>query len=70
MNGALLWGGIARGAKLPPAMLHWRLILAVTQVFTAARRKSEKLQDAREQKRIREVAELVRKREAGRKRRS
>jgi len=64
-----LWGCRVRGTKLPSNMAHWLVILRVTQVFHNWQRKVDKMKSAREQKRIREVAELVRKRESSGRRR-
>jgi len=64
-----IWGARIRKTKLPPAQAQWLLLLRISQLFRRFRSKSEKLREARERKRVREVADLVRKREATRKRR-
>lgn len=51
-------------------MGHWTLFLKLSQLFQSASRRADKMKQARERKRIREVAELVRDREKARKRRS
>ena len=45
-------------------------MLKVSQLFQVVGRRADKMRDAREKKRIRQVAELVREREAERKRRA
>jgi hypothetical protein len=47
-----------------------KVVLKLSQVFQVIGRRREKLRDARERKRVQQVAELVRKRESDRKRRA
>jgi hypothetical protein len=49
---------------------HFKIILKISQLFQGVGKKANKLKQSREQKRIRQVAELVREREAARKRRA
>ncbi len=51
-------------------MGHLKLMLKVSQIFQGFGKKAAKAKESREQKRIRQVAELVREREAARKRRA
>ena len=69
MATARLWGCQIRRTKLPSNISHWQIILRVFQVFRSIGGKTSKVKEARERKRQREVAELIREREAARKRR-
>ncbi len=67
---ARLWGCKVKNTKLPPNMGHWTVLLKISQVFQSASKRADKMKEARERKRIRQVAELVREREKARKRRA
>ena len=69
LSGTRLWGTRVRNTKLPKSMAHWRVILRFSEVFAGWQKTGEKMRSMREQKRIREVAELVRTRDTARKRR-
>jgi putative protein kinase ArgK-like GTPase of G3E family len=66
---AKLWGCKVRNTKLPSSVGHLKLLLKVSQIFQGFGKRAERMKQTREQKRIRQVAELVREREAERKRR-
>ena len=70
LNKAKLWGCKVRNTKLPSAVGHLKLLLMFSQVFQIFSKRADKARDMRERKRIRQVAELVREREAERKRRA
>ena len=65
-----LWGCKVRNTILPSSVGHLKLLLKLSQVFQIVGKRAEKMKKGREQKRIRQVAELVRQREAERKRRA
>jgi hypothetical protein len=58
-----------RNTKLPANMGHMVAILRFSQIFQGVGSKRQKAREARERKRVQQVAELVRDREASRKRR-
>jgi hypothetical protein len=70
ITSAKLWGCRIRNTKLPTSVGHLKLLLALSQVFQGFGRKAAKAREARERKRVQQVAELVREREAARKRRA
>jgi hypothetical protein len=70
LNKAKLWGCKVRNTKLPSAVGHLKLLLRFSQIFQVFSKRADKMRDMRERKRIRQVAELVREREAERKRRA
>ncbi len=59
-----------RNTRMPANMGHMKVVLKLSQVFQIIGRRREKLREARERKRVRQVAELVRRREKDRKRRT
>ena len=65
-----MWGSRVRNTKLPANMGHMTLVLKVGQIFQGFGSKRQKAKEARERKRVQKVAELVRDREAARKRRT
>ena len=69
ISGTKLWGCKVRNTKLPSSVGHLKLLLMVSQIFQGVGKRAAKMKQTREQKRIRQVAELVREREAERKRR-
>jgi len=70
LNKTKLWGCKIRNTRLPSSVGHLKLLLKLSQVFQIVGKRADKMRDAREKKRIRQVAELVREREADRKRRA
>jgi uncharacterized protein YjbI with pentapeptide repeats len=70
LNKTKLWGCKIRNTKLPSSVGHLKILLKLSQVFQIVGKRADKMRDAREKKRIRQVAELVREREADRKRRA
>jgi hypothetical protein len=63
-----MWGARVRNTKLPANMGHMLVILRFSQIFQGVGSKRQKAREARERKRVQQVAELVRDREAARKR--
>jgi hypothetical protein len=66
MDTTRIWGARIGNTVLPPNMSHWKLILGVSRVVGFVTRRTSKFKEAREQRRVRQVAELVREREAKR----
>jgi hypothetical protein len=64
-----MWGARVRNTKLPANMGHMLVLLRFSQLFQGLGARRRKAIEARERKRVQQVAELVRDREATRKRR-